>query len=214
MLLNTSLYHNPVDRYLEEGCGRCSLYKTPDCKVHQWQNELRQFRALVLECGLTEELKWSVPCYTYKGNNVLLINSFKDHCSLSFFKGTLLKDPYNILDKPGENSRIVRLIRIDKETNFQELRSKIKEYIFDALEIEEKGVKVDLDKAPKQSIPEELETLFKKDPALKKAFYNLTPGRQRGYLIYFSAPKQSKTKTSRIEKYTTHIMKGKGFHDK
>lgn len=206
--------HNAVDLYLKDGCGRCSLYKTSDCKVHLWQNELRHLRTLALECGLTEELKWSVPCYTYKGNNILLINAFKDNCTLSFFKGILLKDPYQILDKPGKNSRIVRLIRLDKQTNFQALRSKIKEYIFEAMEVEEKGLKVELDKASEQPIPEELDTVFKKDPAFKAAFYKLTPGRQRGYLIYFSAPKQSKTKASRIEKYASHILNGKGFHDK
>lgn len=204
---------NPeIDAYLAEGCGRCSLGGTPDCKVHSWQTELKKLRKIVLDCGLTEERKWSIPCYTWNNSNVLLIAAFKDYCALTFFKGALLKDPENILSKPGENTQAGRLIRFTNAKEITKLEPVIKVYIKEAMEIEDAGLKVEF-KKELEPIPEELERKMDEDPALKDAFYALTPGRQRGYILYFSAAKQSKTREARIEKYIDRILDGQGIHD-
>lgn len=205
---------NPkIDNYLAEGCGRCPLGGTPECKVHDWQEELVQLRRIVLDCGLTEALKWSVPCYTFQQKNILLVSAFKEFCALSFFKGVLLKDTEDILSKPGENSQSSRLLRF---TNVQEVIAQepiIKAYIHEAIEVEKAGLKVKFKKNP-EPIPEELQQKLDENPALKTAFEALTPGRQRGYILYFSGAKQSKTRAARVEKYTQKILEGKGFHDR
>ncbi len=201
-----------VDLYLEDGCGRCSLYKTPECKVHTWQEELIHLRRLVLECGLSEELKWSQPCYTYNGNNLLLVAAFKDFATLSFFKGALLKDPKTILVAPGENSQATRQFRFTDSRQIIEKTAIIKQYIYEAIEVEIAGLKVAF-KKQLEPIPEELAEQFSLHPTLKKAFENLTPGRQRGYVLYFSQPKQSTTRKARIEKYMPQILKGQGIQD-
>lgn len=201
-----------VDLYLEDGCGRCSLYQTPECKVHAWQEELTHLRRLVLECGLSEEFKWSQPCYTYNGNNVLLVTAFKDFATLSFFKGALLKDPEKLLVAPGENSQATRLFRFTDTQQISNQTTIIKQYIYEAIEVEKAGLKVTFKKQP-EPIPEELEEQFNLHSTLKKAFENLTPGRQRGYILHFSQPKQSKTRKARIEKYIPQILKGQGIHD-
>lgn len=204
---------NPkVDQYLLDGCGRCSLGGTPECKVHSWQNELKQLRRIVLDCGLTEELKWKVPCYTYQGQNVLLVSAFKDYACISFFKGSIMKDAHATLEKPGENSQAVRFLKFTDATRIVKMESTIKTYIFEAIEIEKAGLKVKFKKSP-EPIPEELLVKFKVNPELKNAFEALTPGRQRGYILYFSGAKQSATRTARIEKYSGSILKGKGLHD-
>lgn len=204
---------NPkVDNYLIEGCGRCALGGTPDCKVHKWTQELELLRKIVLDCELTEEVKWGVPCYTFQKKNVLIVSAFREYCSVSFFKGALLKDPMGILDKPGENSQAARLIKFTNIKEIKAVEADLKTYIYEAIEVEKKGLKVNFKKNP-EPIPEELERKFEEDPVLKTAFETLTPGRQRGYILYFSAPKQSKTRESRIEKSIGKILNGEGLHD-
>jgi len=202
-----------VENYLLEGCGRCPLGGTPDCKVHLWVPELELLRAIVLDCGLTEDCKWGVPCYTFQDNNVLLISAFKNHCAISFFKGSLLRDENGILEKPGKHSQATRLIKFTARKQIEEKEDYIRAFIFDAIEIEKAGLKVEFKKKP-EPIPEELEQKFQDDPMLKDAFEALTPGRQRGYILFFSAPKQSKTRISRIEKCVGKILNGEGMHDK
>lgn len=202
-----------VDNYLLKGCGRCSLGGTADCKVHKWISELKLLRKIVLDCGLKEESKWGVPCYTYQNNNVLIVSAFKNYCSISFFKGSLLSDAKEILVKPGENSQAARLIKFTNIGRISGLADDIKNYINEAIEVEEAGLKVNFQKNP-QPIPVELEKKFEQDPILKTAFELLTPGRQRGYILYFSAPKQSKTRESRIQKSIGNILNGVGLNDK
>ncbi|MEE8429252.1 MAG: YdeI/OmpD-associated family protein [Gammaproteobacteria bacterium] len=204
---------NPkVDTYLAEGCGRCSLVNTPQCKVNTWPEELKELRRIILDCGLTEELKWSQPCYTYQKSNVVLMGAFKEYSALSFFKGALLKDVNSILQKPGENSQAARQIRFTDVQAIVEMEPILKAYIHEAIEVEKAGLKVDF-KKKEHSIPEELQNTFDESPAFKTAFEALTPGRQRGYILHFSAAKQSKTRASRIEKYMPRIFDGIGFWD-
>ena len=205
---------NPkVDKYLMDGCGRCPLGGTPDCKVHNWTAELELLRRIVLDCGLTEEVKWGVPCYTFQEKNVLIVSAYKQFCSISFFKGVLLQDGKNILDKHGENSQAVRLVKFTSVEEIKEIEADLKAYIFEAMEVEKAGLKVNFKKNP-EPVPEELEKKFENDPVLKSAFEALTPGRQRGYILYFSAPKQSKTRESRIEKCIGKILNGEGLQDR
>ncbi|MBN8693159.1 MAG: DUF1801 domain-containing protein [Bacteroidetes bacterium] len=202
-----------VDQYLIDGCGRCKLYKTPQCKVHTWSTELKVLRAIIQDCGLTEELKWSVPCYTFENKNVLILAAFKDYCSVSFFKGALLKDAKKLLSSPGENSQAARQFRFTSVKEIEKLSTNIKAYIKEAIELEKQGKKIEFKQTSEDLMIEELESAFKKNASLKKAFYALTPGRQRGYLLFFSQAKQSATRASRIEKCTAAILKGKGLND-
>ena len=206
---------NPeIDAYLLEGCGRCPLGGTPECKVHSWTAELKYLRRLVLECGLTEEQKWGVPTYTHNGTNLVMVAAFKDNCTLSFFKGALLKDEHQILEKPGENTQSGRVVRFTDVGQIAKLESVLKNYIFEAIEVKKAGLKVQMKPVSDYDIPEEFQQRLEEDPELKEAFENLTPGRQKGYLLYFSGAKQSKTREDRIEKYIPKIMKGLGFHDR
>ena len=205
---------NPqVDAYLLDGCGRCELYATPECKVHNWREEIILLRTFLLETELREEYKWSQPCYTYNGNNVIMLSALKNHAVLSFFKGVLLNDEKNLLDAPGENSQADRLFRITSVEQVQELEPFIKSYIQEAIELEKAGKKVAY-KKELEPVPEEFQRFLDNDPELKNAYDALTPGRKRGYILYFSSPKQSKTRVSRIEKYIPKILSGKGFHDR
>ncbi|MEX2485755.1 MAG: DUF1801 domain-containing protein [Brumimicrobium sp.] len=201
-----------VETYFLDGCGRCSLGGTPDCKVHSWQDELQLLRKIMLDCGLTEVSKWGVPCYMVGKSNVVLIGALKDCATLGFIKGVLLDNKSGLLEKQGENSNVGRIIRFTSTDQITKNESKIKELVFQAVEIEKKGLKVEKKKV-KEPIPEELQTEFEKSPALKSAFYALTSGRQRGYLIHFNQPKQSATKVSRIEKCKGKILNGVGLHD-
>lgn len=194
-------------------CGRCPLGGSPNCKVNSWQHELKQLRSVILDCGLVEESKWGVPCYTYKGKNVLTLSALKEFAAISFFKGSLLKDSDNILGAPGKNSQAARYIKVKDVQQALDLEKTIKAYVFEAIEVENAGLKVAFRKNP-EPIPEELQTKLDSDSFLKTAFEALTPGRQRGYILYFSAPKQSKTRESRIEKCTEQILNGIGLHDK
>ncbi len=205
---------NPqIDHYLQEGCGRCPLGGTPDCKVHTWKKELVCLRKIMLSCGLEEELKWGVPCYTHRKKNILVLAAFKEYCSISFFKGVLLKDPHHLLQQAGENTQSARLIRFTQLKDIPQQEAILRSYIFEAIEIENAGLKPATKNIDEYPIPLELHQHFKEDPGLKEAFFSLTPGRQKGYLIYFSAPKQAKTRESRIQKYIPLILKGKGIHD-
>ncbi len=205
---------NPkVDIYLSEGCGRCPLVGTPQCKVKKWQEELEQLRKIILDCGLVEELKWSQPCYTFQKTNIVLISALKANCVLGFFKGALLKDSNNILTAPGENSQSARIIPFTNVRKIVEMKPILKTYIFEAIEVEKAGLKVKFKKNP-EPVPAELQKKLDDDPVLKTAFNALTPGRQRGYILYFSAPKQSKTREARIEKYRQQILNGEGLNDK
>lgn len=202
-----------VNLFLIDGCGRCKLYKTPQCKVHTWIEELNMLRSIVLESELVEELKWSFPVYTYNNKNVIMLATFKDYCALSFFKGALLKDPHQLLSKQGESSQSGRLFRVTKSTDISTLEPFIKAFIAEAIEIEKLGLKVEVKKNP-EPIPVELLEQFKHDKKFEKAFFALTPGKQRAYIIHFSQPKQSKTRESRIENCIQKILNGEGFNDK
>lgn len=206
---------NPkVDSYFTTGCGRCPLFATPECKVHNWTAELAKLREIVLECGLTEELKWGVPCYTFDGNNVVIIGAFKEYCSLSFFKGVLLKDASAILSKQGENSQAGRLVKFTDVQQVIEKESSLKDFIREAVEIEKASLKVEYKDVSEYKIPEELQNKLNENEAFKNAFNTLTPGRQKGYILHFSQPKQSKTRELRIEKYMPQIFLGKGLNDR
>lgn len=207
------LKDSKVDLYLKEGCGRCEYYATPKCKVHTWSNELKALRNILLNCGFNEEYKWSQPCYTVDGKNILILSAFKNYCSLNFFKGSLLKDPKGILVKAGENSQAARQIRFTSVKEVVKQEALLKAYLNEAIELEKAGKKVKFKKNP-EPMPNELEDVLKKNAELKKAFEALTPGKQRGYILFFTQPKQSKTRISRIEKCIPKILEGKGMHDK
>lgn len=182
-------------------------------KAKQWQQEYEKLRMIVLDCQLTEELKWGCPCYTFEGKNIVLIHGFKDYCALLFFKGALLNDPNNILIQQTENVQSARQIRFTNILGIVEMETILKDYIRQAIEVEKAGLNVDLKKVKEFKIADEFQDKLNQMPALKAAFEALTPGRQRGYLLYFSAPKQSKTRESRVEKYIPQILSGKGLDD-
>ncbi|MHB1685043.1 MAG: YdeI/OmpD-associated family protein [Bacilli bacterium] len=204
---------NPkVDTYLAEGCMRCKLGGTPNCKVHSWEEELKKLRRILLDCGLTEELKWSQPCYTYNKRNIVLMSAFKEYCAINFVKGSLLKDAGNILISPGENTQVGRQIRLTNVREIEAMEPILKAYVYEAIEVEQSGLKPDVKRNP-EPIPEELQKKFDEVSSLKTAFDDLTPGCQRGYILYFSASKQSKTRAARIEKCMQKILDGKGIND-
>lgn len=203
-----------VKTYFTDGCGRCPKGGTPECKVHKWPEELAQLRRIVLDCGLTEESKWGVPCYTYNKKNVVIVAAFKEYCSLNFFKGVLLQDTHQILEKPGENSHEARVIRFTNVREIIEKEDILKTYLFEAIEVEKLGLKVEKKEKKELKIPEEFLKKMEEVPALKSAFEALSPGRQKAYILYFSQAKQSKTREARIEKYVLQILDGKGLNDK
>jgi uncharacterized protein YdeI (YjbR/CyaY-like superfamily) len=182
-------------------------------KNKKWREELQELRRIILDSELTEEVKWRVPCYTRQGCNVVFLGAFKNYCVLSFVKGVLLKDAKGILIQQTENSQSVRVIRFTNVGEIVEMRSVLKAYIDEAIEVEKAGLKVKLKKITEHKVPQELQNKLDEIPALKTAFHALTPGRQRAYLLYFAAPKQSKTRESRIEKCMRRILKGKGLDD-
>ncbi len=182
-------------------------------KAKKWQEEFKKLRMIVLDCGLTEELKWGVACYTLQKRNIVLIHGFIKYCALLFPKGALLKDANGILIQQTENVQRARQIRFTDLQEIVELESSIRAYIVEAIEVEKAGLKVDLKKTAEFSIPEEFQKKLDKTPGLKVAFEALTPGRQRGYLLHFSQAKLSKTRESRIEKCIPQIFKGKGLNE-
>jgi len=182
-------------------------------KAQQWRKEMEALRTIALECGLTEELKWGCPCYTFQKANIVLIHGFKEYCALLVFKGALLNDPNGILIQQTENVQSARQIRFTNVLEIVELESILKSYIFEAIEVEKAGLKVELKKTADFAIPHEFQSKLDHIPALKTAFEALTPGRQRGYLFHFSQPKQSKTRETRVEKYIPQILAGRGLDD-
>lgn len=182
-------------------------------KAKKWKEEYEKLRNIVLDCELTEEFKWMHPCYTLEKKNIVLIHGFKEYCALLFNKGALLKDTQGILIQQTENVQAARQIRFTNLQEIIEMESILKAYIYEAIEVEKAGLEVNFKKTTEYIIPEELQNKFDELPALKPAFEALTPGRQRAYILYFSAPKQSKTRESRIEKYRQQILNGKGLND-
>ncbi|MDZ4716154.1 MAG: DUF1801 domain-containing protein [Cytophagales bacterium] len=182
-------------------------------KAKTWQREMLKLRTIILDCGLTEEMKWGVPCYTVGKSNVVLIHGFKEYCALLFHKGALLKDAKGILIQQTKNVQSARQIRFTNPKEVDQLKSTIKAYIREAIKIEKAGLKVKLKRTTKFAIPKEFQKKLGESEKLKAAFAVLTPGRQRGYLLHFSQPKQSKTRESRIQKNIPHILEGKGLHD-
>jgi uncharacterized protein YdeI (YjbR/CyaY-like superfamily) len=182
-------------------------------KPTDWQDEYEKLRTICLDSGLTEELKWGCPCYSFEKRNVVLIHGFKEYCALLFFKGALLKDPQDILIQQTENVQAARQIRFTSVRQIVKMKPILKAYIREAVEVERAGVKVPLKKTKEFSVPEEFQNKLNKSAALKKSFNALTPGRQRGYLLYFSAPKQARTRAARVEKSIPQILVGKGLND-
>ncbi|WP_317175276.1 YdeI/OmpD-associated family protein [Pedobacter roseus] len=182
-------------------------------KAKKWQEAVNLLRTIVLDCGLTEELKWGCPCYTLDGNNIVLIHDFKEYCAFLFFKGAILKDKEGILIQQTENVQSARQIRFTNALQIVEMKATLKSFILQAIEVEKAGLKVELKKTTEYSIPAEFQNKLDHIPDLKAAFEALTPGRQRGYLLHFSAPKQSKTREARVEKYMPKILSGKGLDD-
>jgi uncharacterized protein YdeI (YjbR/CyaY-like superfamily) len=190
--------HPKVDDYLRQ--------------TQKWQQEMATLRTIILDCQLTEEWKWGKPCYTFQKSNIVILQGFKAYCALLFFKGALLNDPNGLLKKTGENTQVGRQIRFTNVQEIVEMESILKTYIADAIAVEKAGLKMEVKKNP-EPIPEEFQNTLNENPALKTAFYALTPGRQRAYILHFSGAKQAKTRESRIEKCLPHILNGKGLHD-
>ena len=182
-------------------------------KASKWQEEFRRLRTIILSCGLTEELKWGKPCYTFQQSNVVLIYGFKQYCALLLMKGALLKDAKRILIQQTENVQAARQIRFTNVQEIVKMERILKAYVKEAIEIEKAGLEVNYKKTSAFKVPEELQNKLDAIPALRTAFDALTPGRQRGYLLYFSGAKQSKTRESRVEKCMPQILKGKGLDD-
>lgn len=182
-------------------------------KAKTWQAEFVKLRKIMLDCPLTEEVKWGVPCYTFQNSNVVLMHGFKDYCALLFLKGALLRDPHGILIKQTANVQSARQIRFTGVREIVKLKAVLKDYVHEAIEVEKAGLKVNFKKTAEFAVAEEFQNKLDKSPALKKAFNALTPGRQRAYLLHFSAPKQSKTREARVERCAPQILKGQGLDD-
>jgi len=182
-------------------------------KAKRWQQEMKKLRTIILDCELTEELKWGKPCYTFQNSNIVIVQGFKEYCALLFVKGALLSDSNGILITQTEHTQAARQIRFTNVREIAEMEPILKAYIQEAIEVEKAGLKVDFKKTTEFAIPEELQNKLDEIPALKTAFYALTPGRQRAYILHFSAPKQSKTREARVEKCMQQILNGKGLND-
>jgi len=204
--------HPPVDQYLLAGCGRCPLGATPDCKVHRWTKELLALRTLAQVEGVTETLKWGVPCYTVDGQNAFLIGAFNNYCAITFFKGILLADPEGRLEKPGPNSHAGRLLRFTALFQIEEQTLIIQQLIQEAIRVERAQLAIP-PRTTSDPWPEELLEKMEEDPVFKSAFLALTPGRQRGYLLFFASAKQAQTRRGRIEKSEEKILNGIGLND-
>jgi len=182
-------------------------------KAEKWQEEFRKLRTIILDCGLTEELKWGVPCYTFQKNNIVLIHGFKEYCAILFVKGALLKDAKGVLIQQTENVQSARQIRFTNVREIAKFETILKAYIKEAIEVEKAGLKVDFKKTSEFKIPKEFQNKLDENLALKEAFYALTPGRQRAYIFYFSQPKLSRTREARVEKCVDLILDGMGLND-
>lgn len=182
-------------------------------KEGKWQKAFQELRTIMLACDLVEELKWGQPCYMFEKKNIVLIHGFKEYCALLFFKGALMKDPKGILIQQTENVQAARQIRFTDVRQVVKMKATLKAYVYEAIAVEESGLKAPLKKTSEFRIPEEFQSKLDEKPALKKAFYALTPGRQRAYIFYFASAKQSKTRAARVEKHTKRILAGKGMDD-
>lgn len=182
-------------------------------KAEKWREELELLRNIALDCHLVEELKWGSPCYTFDKANIVLIHAFKEYCAFLFFKGALMKDPDNILIQQTDNVQAARQVRFTCVEDILNVKDSLKRYIYEAAENEKNGLKVELKKVSEFEIAKEFQDKLNDNPNLKEAFYTLTPGRQRAYLLHFSQPKQSKTREARVEKNIPHILAGKGLND-
>lgn len=202
-----------VDQYIIEGCGRCNLAKTLKCKALIWSKEIELLRGIALASGLKEEYKWSQPCYTYHNKNVFIVTAFKNYACIAFFKGSLLNDPNQKLITPGKNSQASKQLRFTSTHEIKKNEPIIKQFINEAIEVEKNELKVEFKASKSFVIPIELQTKFKEDPVYKNAFFRLTPGRQKSYLLHFNSAKKIKTKISRIAKCKTKILEGKGFNE-
>jgi uncharacterized protein YdeI (YjbR/CyaY-like superfamily) len=201
-----------VEGYFLSGCGRCKLYDTPECKVHTWKNELTTLRHIIRESShLEEEMKWGMPCYTHNKKNVIMLAAFKEYCSVSFFKGALLQDSEKLLVSPGENSQAVKMFRFNTLDDILKIEDTIKAYIHEAIDLEKQGQKITFKKANEYPVPEEFQRRMDQDSKLKEAFYALTPGRQRAYLLHFGQAKQAATRNKRIDQSIQSILLGKGL---
>ena len=178
-----------------------------------WREEFKKLRSILLDSELTEDFKWNQPCYTFQGKNVVVIGGLKESCALAFFKGVLLKDVHGVLTRPGQHSQSTRWFKFASVREIAEMKSVLKAYIREAIEVEKAGLKVKLKKTSDLKVPEELQTMLDEFPDFRAAFEALTPGRQRAYIYHFSAPKQAKTREARVLKYMPHILKGKGLLD-
>jgi uncharacterized protein YdeI (YjbR/CyaY-like superfamily) len=203
-----------IETYFTSGCGRCKLFNTPECKVHTWHKELKLLRQLIFDIDILEvQMKWGMPCYTFNKKNILMLAAFKEYCSLSFFKGALLPDHEKLLVSPGENSQSVKQFKFISLDSINKHEHAIKAYVFEAIELEKKGAKIAFKNPEEYPIPEEVQARMDKDPALKEAFYTLTPGRRRAYLLHFGQAKQSATREARIEKCKPSILTGQGLNE-
>jgi uncharacterized protein YdeI (YjbR/CyaY-like superfamily) len=203
-----------VDGYLQSGCGRCALGGTPQCKVHRWHQELVALRALLLEAGLEEQIKWGMPCYLLQGRNVVMLAAFKDYCCLSFFKGALLEDPAGILVFAGQDSQVGKQARFGSMEELKAVADVLPLYIAEAIQVELSGKQVVKKTIEERAVPMELTARFNEYPALGEAFRALTPGRQRSYLLHFSSAKQASTRKARIARCESDIFAGKGFGER
>ncbi|GIV30507.1 MAG: hypothetical protein KatS3mg028_1573 [Bacteroidia bacterium] len=201
---------NP-DEYYENGCGRCKKYATSECKVNVWKDKLLEIRKVLSNYELKEEIKWGVPVFTFHGKNIVMLAAFKNYVSLSLFFGSALEDHEKILEKAGENTRHMRILKINHNSNVAQLSENIGKWVNQSIELVKKGKKLPKD-AVLPEIPEELTRKFDEMPELKKAFENLTQGKKRGYLLYFQSAKKIETKIKRIEQCIPKIMQGKGLH--
>lgn len=208
-----SAEHPEVDLYLQDGCGRCKDYQTPQCKVHTWSGILKALRRMALDSGLEEMVKWSQPCYTLDGGNVLLVTAFRDYACLSFFKGVLLEDPHGLLVAPGDHSQAVRQVRFTEANQVIQQAPALRQLIEAAMEVERKKQKPVLKKQP-DPIPEALQEQLDADPELMTAFRQLTPGRQRSYILHISQARQHQTALARIARCKPKILAGIGFHER
>ena len=207
---------NPdVTPYFEQGCGRCNLHATPECRVHLWPGALAELRLIALGSGLKEERKWGVPCYVNKkGKNVALLGAFKAHCLISFFQGALLDDPDGVLESPGSNSQSTRQMRFTTAEQVQAAKPVLVRFLQQAIANEAAGKKAELKTPATYDIPEEFQQVLNQDAALAEAFERITPGRRRAYLMHFTQPKKSETRQARIDKARKDILNGIGLNDK
>ena len=201
-----------VESYLAEGCGRCKLFQTPECKVHLWTDGLIELRKILLESGLDEDMKWGSPCYSLNGQNVVMLTSFREHFALGFFKGAALPDVGGELASPGPNSRFLRRLSFTSFDDLMARRQRAVDFIKQAIKLERAGIEVDPGET--EPMPIELEQRLAADADLQAAFDSLTPGRQRSFILYVSGAKQSATRESRAERCEPKIYAGKGYNER